>query len=355
MTYFVVGFILGVLLGAAIVLAVVHVRSRAAEQQTRETFAALAAEALDANARRLGEQALTALDAKKALVDQAILAVNDRLENVRQFLQAIEAERKHDLGNLGGSVASLSVTAGKLHEMLASTQRRGAWGERMAEDVLRLAGLQEGINYLKQSSADAEDGRADFTFLLPNDLKVNMDVKFPLENYKAYLDAADDAARSACVRDLCKAVQGHVRAVAARGYIDPNVPTVPYVLMFIPSEQIYSLVMECQKDLIDEALSRKVVPCSPLTLYAVLAIMRQAAENFNLMKSADEAIALMAEFRNQWDRYSDAFDKLGEQIKRTSEQFDQVRTTRSKMLQKVLDKLEDLRTARDLPVDKPQE
>ena len=41
--------------------------------------------------------------------------------------------------------------------MLASTQRRGAWGERMAADVLRLAGLQEGVNYVRQSAAEAQE------------------------------------------------------------------------------------------------------------------------------------------------------------------------------------------------------
>ena len=51
--------------------------------------------------------------------------------------------------------------------------------------------------------------------------------------------------------------------MAGRGYIDPASPTVNYVIVFIPSEQIYALVLAAQPDLIDEALGKRVVLASP--------------------------------------------------------------------------------------------
>ena len=346
---FILGFVLGALIGAGVAVVVGIARGPAAERQNREAFASLAGEALDANSRRLGEQAAAMLEGKKALIDQAIAGVSERLEHVRRLLQQVEAERKQDFGRLSSSVSSLSSTTGELHKMLASTQRRGAWGERMAEDVLRLAGMQEGINYTKQSSAEAERGRPDFTFNLPNDLKVNMDVKFPLERYKAYLDAQTDDARAAEQGQLVTAVRNHVKEVAGRGYIDPKVPTVPYVIVFVPSEQIYSLVLEAQPDLLDEALHRKVVLASPLTLYAMLAVMRQAAENANIMKAADEVMTLLSQFYQQWQKYNEAVDTLGKRIDSVKDQFEAVRRTRSDMLQKPLDKIEEIRQSRALP------
>ena len=349
MEYFIIGFLAGAAIGAGIALIVAAVRSRSGDRAMREAFSALAAQALDDNTKRLSEQAGAALEGKKALIDQAVVAVGERLGKMNELMQRIETERKGDLGRLGASVASLATTAGDLHKMLASPQRRGAWGERMAEDVLNLVGLQEGINYEKQSSADAESGRPDFTFRLPNDLKVNMDVKFPLDRYKAYLDAEDERRRAEELQQLVTAVRNHVREVAGRGYIDPKVPTVPYVIVFIPAEQLYSLVLEACPDLIDDALRRRVVLSSPLTLYAMLAVIRQAAENANVMKTADEVITLLAQFSRQWQRYNEEVDKLGERIESLVRQFTTVSTTRTNMLQRQLDKVEDLRTARGLP------
>jgi DNA recombination protein RmuC len=358
---FALGFLIGVLVGAAIALVVSILRGRAAirhlrdgEGQLREAFSALASDALDANAKRLAEQAGSVLEGKKALIDQALKAVSDRLEQVRQVVQRTEVDRKQDAGRLTEAVAALSATTGELHKVLASSQRRGAWGERMAEDVLRLAGLQEKINYEKQSSQDADTGRPDFTFMLPNGLKANMDVKFPLERYKAYLDAETEEDRRAELGQLAAAVRGHVRAVAGRGYIDPKVPTVNYVLVFLPSEQILSLALSAQPDLMDEALRWKVILCSPLTLYAMLAVMRQAAENANVMRTADEVIDLLNQFYREWRKYNDELDKLGQRIDQAARQFETVRTTRSNMLERPLAKIEELRTTRGLP-EPPQE
>jgi DNA recombination protein RmuC len=349
MTLFIIGFTLGALIGAGIALAAAVIRSRSERKQLRETFATLAGEALDANSRRLSEQAATTLDGKKQLIDQAVAAMNERLEHVRGYLQQVENARKQDFGRLSASVGSLSTTAGELHKMLASTQRRGAWGERMAEDVLRLCGLQERVNYVKQSSQDAESGRPDFTFFLPNDLKVNMDVKFPLERYKAYLDSEEADGRDGQLSELVRAVRGHVDAVSKRGYIDPSAPTLPYVIVFLPSEQIYSLVLEACPDLIDEALSKRVVLASPLTLYAMLAVMRQSAEHANVMREADEVMSLLNQFYTQWQKYNEELDRLGQRIESVAKQYDTVRGTRSNMLEKPLSKLEDLRNRRELP------
>ena len=54
-----------------------------------------------------------------------------------------------------GRRRELQDTANHLRQALVSTKARGQWGERMAEDVLRLAGFIEGVNYLKQKVLEA--------------------------------------------------------------------------------------------------------------------------------------------------------------------------------------------------------
>ena len=349
---FSLGLLVGVILGAGIALAAIGLRSRLAaaqarraDQQMRETFSALAAEALDANARRLTDQAQTELEAKRKLIEQSIVSVREHLEQMRQMVQRVEAERKEDVGKLSSSVAALTTTAGKLHEMLSSSQRRGAWGERMAEDVLRLVGLAEGVNYTKQDAAGAEQGRPDFTFLLPHGLKANMDVKFPLDHYRAYVDARTDEARQGELNQLVQAVRGYVRDVAGRGYIDPRAPTVPYVIVFLPTEQLFSLVLGARPDVMDESLTRKVVLAGPMTLYAMLAVIRQAAENANVARTAGEVIELLGQFYKQWRRYNEELTKLGDRLESALKQYRAVVGTRTTALERPLERIEALRTA----------
>ncbi len=345
MVNFVLGFVIGAIIGGVIAIIIGHLRSR----QMRDAFTALAGEALDSNSRKLTDQAAATLEGKKALIDQALKTVNERLGEVRKYVQTVESQRKEEFGRLSNSVGSLNVTTGELHKVFFSTQRRGAWGERMAEDILRLAGLQNGVNYSKQSTQHAENGRPDFTFFLPNELKCNMDVKFPLKSYSAYLDAERKEDRDLHLKSLIATVRSQVRSINGREYINPKLGTVDYVILFIPSEQIFSLVLESQPDLIDESLQKKVVLASPLTLYAMLVVIRQAAENANTMKAINEILDQINEFRKQWTNYNIELDKLGQRIDSAAKQFSHVQTTRTNVLQKPLDKIEDLRSSKGLP------
>lgn len=358
MIYFAIGMTVGLVLGVLVTWVLLAGRSKAAaanldtlQQQMRDTFNALAASALDANSKRLAETASAALEGKKALIDQSVKHVNDRLNELGKYFTTVESERKSEFGRLTASISQLQKTSGELHNVLASTQRRGAWGERMADDILRLVGMIEDVNYTKQDSSFAagERERPDFTFKLPNDLAVNMDVKFPLENYRAWLDAESDDARDAALAQLIRDVRNHIKAVAGRGYIDPQSGTVDYVLLFIPAEQIFSLVLSRDVDLIDDALAQKVVLTSPLTLYGMLSVIRQAAEAANLMKTAGEVLDLLAAFNKQWQNYKEEQDKLGNQLETVNKTYERLRGARTNQLEKPLEKIEDLRAQQNLP------
>jgi DNA recombination protein RmuC len=60
-------------------------------------------------------------------------------------------------------------------------------------------------------------------------------------------------------------------------------------------------------------------------------------------------ITLLSQFYKQWENYNIELDKLGERIDLAAKQFTAVRTTRSNMLQRPLDKIEELRQTRGLP------
>jgi DNA recombination protein RmuC len=358
MIEFAIGMTVGLVLGVVVTWVLLATRRKTAaaelqalQQQMRDAFNALAAAALDANSKRLAETTAATLDSKKALIDQSVKNVNERLNELGKYFKTVENERKSEFGRLSASITQLQKTSGELHNVLASTQRRGAWGERMADDILRLVGLIEDVNYTKQDTrfAAGDRERPDFTFKMPNDLVVNMDVKFPLEHYRAWLDADTESAREAALAQLIRAVRHHIKTVAGRGYIDPQSGTVDYVLLFIPAEQIFSLVLSSDADLIDDALSQKVVLTSPLTLYGMLAVIRQAAEAANLMKTAGEVLDLLAAFNKQWQNYKEEQDKLGSQLETVNKTYERMRTTRSNVLERPLEKIEDLRAQQNLP------
>ena len=96
-----------------------------------------------------------------------------------------------------------------------------------------------------------------------------------------------------------KDVRSRVKEVTTRDYIDPAQGTLDYVLLFIPIEQTFGFIHEDNRTLLDYALENKVMLCSPLTLFAILAVIRQFIDTFRLGQASNEILALLTEFRKQ--------------------------------------------------------
>ena len=131
------------------------------------------------------------LAAKKDVIDTRLDEVRAEMRTELQRLGTLVSElgtaSAQRFGQVDESLRAHAEVAGTLadstrmlREALANPQARGQWGERMAEDVLRLAGFTEHVNYRKQTQVDGGTGRPDFTFDLPKGHVLYMDVKFPL-------------------------------------------------------------------------------------------------------------------------------------------------------------------------------
>jgi DNA recombination protein RmuC len=284
------------------------------------------------------------LEEKKSLIDQELKRITGELEKVSNTNIELESQLK----SAGEQTTALRETTGSLREVLSSSQARGQWGERMAEDVLRLAGFKENVNYLKQRAIEGVGTRPDFTFLLPKDLKLNMDVKFPLDNYKKYIEADSDLEKEKCSKLFLNDVKDKIKEVTQRDYINSQQNTVDCVVMFIPNEQVFSFIYEQDSSILDNAIKEKVVSCSPITLFAVLAVIRQAVDNFALEKTSHEILSLLGSFYKQWDGFVKKMDVLGKRIGDTQKEYEVLSTTRKRQLEKPLNKIESLRTQRGI-------
>jgi DNA recombination protein RmuC len=300
------------------------------------------------------------LEGKKRLIDQTLEAMKGDLGKVQDLMQNLEKDREQKFGQLETQLKSaaeqtskLQETTHHLREALASTKVRGQWGERMAGDVLTLAGFIEGVNYLKQQALETGPTRPDYTFNLPQGRKVNMDVKFPLDNYVRYLEAPGEADKESHKAQFLRDVKNRIKEVTTREYINPEENTLDYVLVFIPNEQVYAFINENDGTLLDEALKKKVILCSPITLYAILAVIRQAMDNFNLEKTAGRIMALLGGFNKQWEAFVESMERMGGRIEQAQEEYNKLTTTRRSQLERQLRRIEDLRLEKGIEAEAP--
>ena len=315
------------------------------KEQMLEAFKAHAGDVLAAASEQLmlrageklgaiGEQITQNIGQTKNAISENIGRVSTVLGDLTAKAAALEEGLK-----TGTEVnQQLAGTTQALKQILSSSQARGQWGERMVGDILDKLGMVEGINYESQKSIRSGE-RPDYIFNLPDGKTINMDVKFPLSKYEEFIQAQDEGVRAAAKGEFLKAVRGHAKALAGRGYINPADDTADYLLMFIPNESIYAFIHEHDPDIIDFTLEKGIILCSPVTLYAVLSLVRQSIRSFAMMAQTGEIMNLLAEFGIQWGKYVDVQTKVGESLDQARKRFDDMVGTRARGLSRVVEKI----------------
>lgn len=296
----------------------------------------------------LVKQANEKLDDKNKQSQIDLMNKKDSIEKmVRQVLDqlnAVEKERISSFTGLKDAIESsakvtkeLSTTTEGLKRTLSSDRMRGAFGEKVAEDLLKQSGFVIGTDYSKQESF--EQGRPDFTIYLPDKTKINVDAKFPYANIVKMSETDNVDQKAQFLKSFETDIKRKITDVSSRNYINPEDNTVDFVVVFIPNEMIFSFIYEKFPTILEEAFNKKIVFAGPFSFTAILRMVRQAYENFRFQKNVQGIITQIKIFETEFEKYNEEFGKLGDRIESLQKQYGEVSSTRTKKLQKVIDKI----------------
>jgi len=231
----------------------------------------------------------------------------------------------------------LQTSTEGLRNLLANNRLRGEWGEQVAEDLLLAAGFVEKVNYLKQTTT--MEGRPDFTILLPDGYKLNVDAKFPFDDLISYQEAKTPAEKKRALASFNTSIRNKIKGITSKDYIDPENQTLDFVMMFIPNEMIFSFVYEMLPDINQYASERKVVLAGPFGFTAVLRMVMQAHKNFHHEKSLMQILGLISKFQEEYEKFGESMEKLGRQLDTAQKTFMEVEGTRSRQLTRVVEQI----------------
>jgi DNA recombination protein RmuC len=354
------------LIAQAVSMAVSQANERASSERDQAVQAAVQ-QVITLAGQQLGAASQAndaALASRQQLIDQRLgevqSGVQTDIQRLSSLVQQLGQATSERFGQVDRSLQvhaeitqTLAGTTNSLREALASSNARGQWGERMAEDVLRLAGFEERVNYVKRTAVEGDGtGIPDFTFMLPKGHVLFMDVKFPMAAYLRFLEAGTDAERQAHRAAFVRDVRARVRELAKREYAaEDDRPAVDNVLLFVPNETLAAFIHESDSSLVEEAMRQHIVICSPLTLFAFLGIIRQAFDNFMIEQTSQEILGLLGKFGQQWGKYAETVDKVKRQFDTVSRSFDELAGTRRRQLERHLTAIDEVRRKQALPID----
>lgn len=288
-------------------------------------------------------------EALKALADQNNDKLNDKKNEISELVERVLKElekNKEKSSNLEEQIKNeqrlyqqLNSTTNDLKNILSSNQTRGAFGEKIAEDLLKQTGFVLGTSYSKQESLG--QSRPDFTIFLPDKekTKINVDSKFPLNNFKKMIETEDQGQREQLKKLFEQDIRKKISEVTGRDYINPEEHTVDFVVLFIPNEMIFSYIYEQFNNLMEDAYNKKVVFAGPFSFTAILHLVSQAYENFHFQENVANIIGYIKKFAEEFENYNLGFKEIGTKIDSLTKQYNAVETTRTNQLVKIVNKI----------------
>ncbi|MBC2839454.1 DNA recombination protein RmuC [Robiginitalea sp. SC105] len=261
------------------------------ERFTKE-FENLANKILDEKSSKFTEQNQQNIKSILLPLQERIQMFEKKVEETRKENYGIHQALREQLMNLQSQNLKITQEAENLTRALkGDSKMQGNWGELVLERVLEKSGLERDREYSVQQSFTREDGSRllpDVIIHLPNGNKMIVDSKVSLTDYERYVNAEEEE-RERHLKDHVASLKRHVEQLSAKKYEDLYEMESPdFVLMFVPIETAFSIAINFDNDLYNNAFVKNIVIVTPSTLLATLRTIDSMWSNEKQRRNAIE-------------------------------------------------------------------
>lgn len=303
---------------------------RSGREEAAGSFALMAQQALDKNSERFLQLAKEKLQQAQADgahdLEKKNKAIADLVDPIGKSLKEME-QKIETLGKAGAGLdAQLKTFAEDQRVLRQETQHlvqalrnpaaRGRWGEMQLQRALEMIGMVEGTHFLQQQTIKSPDqrGRPDFIIKMPGQMEIVIDVKTPVEPYWEALEKTEtEAGRDAALTTFRKNVREHLKQLSSKEYWRAfDAPE--FVVMFLPTEGLYSMAVSNDPALIEDAAKSNVILASPTTLMGLLRVVMHGWQQQQMAEEAKTVAALASELYNRIGTFGEHMNKLGRNL-----------------------------------------
>ncbi len=238
-------------------------------------------------------------------------AMKANIENVLKHSQAVGDEAR----NLANAISGRSKI-------------QGDFGEMILTDILKNAGLEEGVHFKAQGVITNDQGKEiksdagrtmipDVMVFYPDDTVVVIDSKVSLSAFNKYMNSESVEDRKQQAKMHVESIRKHVDELKKKdyaSYLTDSKRKVNYNIMFIPIEGAFRLMLEEDALLWQQAKDNNVLIVSQMTLIIVLNMIQMAWKQSNQEKNIAEVYKTASELMSQLRGWMENYEKIGKAL-----------------------------------------
>ncbi len=248
--------------------------SKLQEKFTKE-FENLANKILDEKSMKFTQQNKENITNILSPLQERILTFEKKVEETHKESLTTHASLKQQIIGLQDLNEKMSKEAVNLTRALKGDNKvQGNWGELVLERVLEKSGLEKDREYFVQQNFTREDGsRAmpDVVIHLPDGKRIIIDSKVTLVAYERLVNELDEQLQEVYLKEHVASLKKHVDQLSAKNYQDLYaIESLDFVLLFVPIETAFSIAINKENNIYNQAFEKNIVIVTPSTLLATL-------------------------------------------------------------------------------------
>jgi DNA recombination protein RmuC len=311
-----------------------HAATERALEDVEQRFASLSTEALQKNHQAFINLAIenlgkfqrgaeASLQQREQSVENMVKPIREALDKTERQAQLMEKIRHQAYGALSQQIKTLAESQkylqGETRNLVQALRRpevRGQWGEITLKRLVELAGMVEHCDFYEQEHSSSGDKaiRPDMVIRMPANREVVIDVKTPLDAYLSAVEATDENHRIAFLHRHMINVRQRVKELSSKNYWGQFKKTPDFVILFIPGDQFLSAALDQDHNLLEYAMSQKVILSTPTSLVALLRAIAYGWRQELLTENAEKIRILGEEMYQRLATFSEHLSKVGRSL-----------------------------------------